>query len=201
MIVALGIAVFLFAIVYGLLGGAQSSFYNTDTSLELRNDLRIVFQKMEGELQYTGYNKLGVVQFNIMAGTGVNGSDIIRFSIPVVCDAASAFLDSSGVPAHWGAPLTWGCNSYTCMDADGSCLTVEYQYIQYSLNGSKQIVRTVLSPTAATVASQVIANDMTDLHAGLSGTRVLTLTITGQKRSGVGRMITASVSEKIRLRN
>ncbi|NTV28600.1 MAG: prepilin-type N-terminal cleavage/methylation domain-containing protein [Candidatus Omnitrophica bacterium] len=201
LMLAVGITVVLFSVVFGLLGVAQSGFHNTDAGLAIRDDLRTAFQKMEWDIKHTGYDSTGTAQFSILTGTGTNGSDIIRFSIPVVCDSASVFLNSTGTPAHWGASRTWGCDSYTCMDGDGSCSTVEYKYIQYSLNSSKQIVRSVLSAFFGTVSSQIVAGDITDLRISQSGSRTVVLAIAAEKKSAQGRMVTSSLNEKIRLMN
>ncbi len=205
MLVSIAILVVLTAIIFGFVLSAQAAFNNADAGIQLRNNFRNANEKMAWELSHTGHDGTGAAQYVITAGTGVNGSDIIRFSVPVMCDATSTFLDATSYPAHWGAQLTWGCDSRTtnvvgCTDANGVCSTVEYKYIQYALNASGAIVRSVLSPALNLVASATIADSMTNMHFSVAGTE-LTFTLSGQKRSMSGAMLTASTSRSVRLMN
>jgi prepilin-type N-terminal cleavage/methylation domain-containing protein len=199
--VAMAITVFLTAVVYGLLTRAQSSFYDSEAKIKLRNELRQATQKMEMEIRQSGYDQTPTAQFVIQDNTGTGGSDIIRFSVPVICQTNGVLLDANGNPAHWGAYIKWGCTTSSCADADDTCATLEYKYIQYSLNGSGQIVRTTLSPALSTVSTQILAEDITGFQITLAGTRMLTLTINGQRVSATSRVITAVATQTIRLMN
>lgn len=201
LVMALGILAFLAMVVFGLLASSRSAYFNVETSIQLRNIFRLAGQKMSWELAHSGHDEAGAAQFTVLAGAGSFGSDIIRFSVPVACDTASSFLTASGSPAHWGAYLTWGCDQASCADADGDCLTVEYKYIQYELNSSGEVVRSVLAPALAVVASQTIARDVTDLRFTASGANSLTFTMSGRLKSSVGRMITTTISQTVRFMN
>lgn len=195
LLVSVGILVALTAVVFGFVVAAQASFNNADAGIQLRNIFRNANEKMAWELSHTGSG-----QYVITAGGGVNGSDIIRFSVPVACDTTSTFLDAASNPAYWGAYLTWGCDSVACADANGVCSSVEYKYVQYALNASGAIVRSVLSPALNVVASAAVADSITDVRFSVTGTR-LTFTLSGQKKSLSGAMLTASTSRSVRLMN
>lgn len=203
LLVSVAILVFLMTVIFGLLAAAQSAFNNADAGIQLRTVFRNAGQKMSWELARSGYDASAAAQFTISAGAGANGSDVIRFSVPVACDSTSSFLDSSGNPARWGAFLTWGCSTVACSDPDGSCATVEYKYIQYALNANGAIIRSVLSPSLGVVGTPVIiADNITDLHFSTTGgTSGLTFTITGQKKSASGMMVKDSTVQTVRFMN
>ena len=221
------IMLMLLTAVYTLMGDARTAYYTAQTGSDLRTSLRQSMQKMEMELRNTGYDGCGQAMFTIASGTGVNGTDTIRFSIPVICSTGATLLDCNGAqancdasnhctapnhfisPGHWGAPLTWGCNSSTCMDADNNCATVEYQFVQYALNNSGQLMRNVLSPALAVVATQTLGQNITAVRFALSGgsTSLLTLSLTAVKnlpmRDKKGNVITVTetLSQNVELTN
>jgi hypothetical protein len=197
------ILTFVLYSVFGLLGQAQSSFFAADSSIDIRNSLRLSSEKIALELRNTGYQS-GVAQFTITDNTGVNSSDIIRFSIPVLCSSTSTLLDGNGNPQYWGAPLTWGCNSYTCMDLNGVCATVEYKHIQYSINASNQLERKVLDAGLSTVngSTTIIGNDIVNFQVSLSAdTNIITFVLSGQKKSQTSRIVSATYSNDVLLNN
>lgn len=199
--VSVAIFTFLLAAFFSILNGSQATVFNADAAIDLRNSLRIASEKIALELRNTGY-KSNVAQFSILTGQGTGGSDILRFSIPILCSATSTLLDNSGNPNFWGAPLTWGCNSYTCMDADGNCGTLEYKYIQYSINGSNQLERKILDSGLNVVAgsTSVVGNDIVNLQAVLSAdAHIITFTLTGRKTTP--RVVTATYSNDILMNN
>jgi prepilin-type N-terminal cleavage/methylation domain-containing protein len=199
--VAMAISIALIAIVYGLLGNAGSLFYTADARMDLRSSIRLGMHKMVRELSQTGYNDAGVVQFSILDNSGVNGSDIIRFSIPVLCSSTATYLNASGDAANWGATTQWGCTTVACADTDDTCTTTEYKYIQYSMNNAGKLVRSTLDPFLAVKATQTLAENITGLQFSLAGTRMLTVTLTGQKMSQVQRPLSLSASETVLLMN
>jgi len=203
LLVSMAIFVFLTAVIFGLLAGAQMAFNNADASIQLRTIFRNAGQKMSWELSRTGYDGSGNPQFVISAGAGANGSDVIRFSVPVPCDNTSSFLDASGNPVRWGALLTWGCSTVACADPDTACVTVEYKYIQYALNANGAIMRSVLSPTLIVEGVPVpLADNITGLRfSTTTGASGLTFTITGQKKSASGMMMTDSTAQTVLFMN
>jgi prepilin-type N-terminal cleavage/methylation domain-containing protein len=201
LLVSLMITVFVTAAIYGLLSRAQISFYDSEAKIKLRNELRLATQKIDMELRQSGYDSTGIPQFTILFGIGPNGSDILRFSVPVICQTGGTLLDAAGNPAYWGATIKWGCTTSACADANDSCASVEYKYIQYSLNGSGQIVRSVLNSLFNTVSTQVLAEDIMGFQVSIANTRMMTLAINGQRMSVTRRLITASVAETVRLMN
>lgn len=202
LLVSLTIVTFCFAVIFSLLGNANSSFFNADANIDLRNSLRLASDKLSTELRNTGY-KSNVAQFAIVDGNGPNNSDTIRFAIPILCtNTMTTILDVNGNPAYWGAPLTWGCNSSSCMDADNSCLIQEYRYIQYSLNNSNQLERKVLDGSLATVANSttIMGQDIINFQASITGAE-FTITLTGQKVSSVKKTLTATYTSNVLINN
>ncbi len=192
---------FLTAAVFGLLGNAQTNFFNADASIDLRNSMRLASEKISMELRNTGY-KSAVPQFSILDNTGVGGSDIIRFSIPILCTTTATLLDSSGNPAYWGAPKTWGCDASTCMDANNNCAIQEYKYVQYALNSSNQLERKILDTVLGTVSgtTTIVGQNITNLQATISSNQ-MTVILSGQKISAVKKTLTMSYTNKVFLNN
>ncbi len=206
LMLALSILIFLMTVVFSLLLASQGAFNTADAGIQLRTILRNVSQKMSWELQHTGHDAVAGAQFTIMPGAGFNGSDVVRFSVPVACDATSNFLDpATSNPAHWGAYLTWGCDQASCADADGDCATVEYRYMQYELSSSGSILRKVLDPSYAVVATQSVADSISDLRFSPSPTTGVatgvTFLISGQKTSHSGLVITDGINQTVRFMN
>lgn len=190
---------FMTGAVFGLLGAANGNFFNADTSIDVRNTLRVASDKILSEVRNTGY-QAGAPQFTISAA--VSGSNSIQFSVPVVCSSSGFVLNSSGNPAYWGAPLTWGCTTSSCMDANNSCSTLEYKFIRYSRNGSNAILREVLDASSNVVATTTIARNITALLFTLSQDgKMITVSMTGQQTSSVNKVITESFTNKVLLTN
>lgn len=113
-------AVIVMGLFSVLMGGAslvlfsgRSVWTTIDTQIQLQENLRNAVERVSKELKETGSDANGVMQLIINGGTGVNGSDIIRLSIPV-CVCSNIVIDANGDVDNWGAPLIWG---------DLSCIT------------------------------------------------------------------------------
>ena len=185
-----------------ILSSGRSAWFTTDARVELQQNLRQTMDKMTRELNQSGFDKDGTAQYAIGDGTGDHGTDTIKFSIPVICHSTDNILDINSDIAHWGAPLTWGCTSSQCMDEDDVCATVEYKFIQYSIDSSNRLVREVLNPGNGVVRSDLLAQGITDLQITKSpdGSQ-LELIITGQQSSALKRVLTSSTIFEIYLRN
>lgn len=204
MLLSTGIMVFLLAVVFLLLTRSQGAFFDGDTNIDIRNQIRKAMARMSTEIRQTGYNSAAVAQFFISNGTGVGSSDIFTFSIPVLCASTmTTILNSSGDPAYWGAPLTWGCTTSSCMDSNNSCTILEYKSIRYQRNASNELVREVLNIANTVVSSSVLAKDISDFQLTSGGTnnREITITLTGQKTSPTKRTINVSVNQTILVSN
>jgi len=112
-------AIIVMGIFSLLMGGAslvlfsgQSVWTTLDIEIQLQESLRNSMERASKELKQSGSDEDGVMQLTINNGTGVNNSDIIRFSIPV-CVCSNIVVDDEGDVANWGAPLTWG--SLSCI--------------------------------------------------------------------------------------
>src|SRR3990167_2436584 len=112
-LVALAIFLVLSAGVFAVLATGRSTWFDTDASFELQQNLRFALEKLSRELHESGFDKNNVWQVSINNDGGVNGTDILKFSIPIICHSGDSVIDANGDIAYWGAPLTWGCTSYT----------------------------------------------------------------------------------------
>lgn len=204
LMVTIGIMTFLLIAVYALTGRAQTVFCDISQSTELRNSIRQALHKMEMEVRNSGYDSSSVAQFSITYGADSSSPDSIRFSVPVNCSTSSSdtFLAANGKPAYWGAALTWGCTLPNCVDADNSCTTVEYKYVTYAMDNSGQLLRTVLGPSNAVIATTVVARHMVNFKIQPSANgRILSLSLTGSHRSNTGRVVTQTAAQDVRLLN
>ncbi|OGX26854.1 MAG: hypothetical protein A3D10_05505 [Omnitrophica WOR_2 bacterium RIFCSPHIGHO2_02_FULL_48_11] len=200
-IVELMVVTFIMTMIIGgsfmVLSSGQSAWFLTDSSIQLEENLRQGMTRMTRELAETTS-----AQLTLTDNGGVGGSDILKFSIPVVCQNNVSVIDIGGNVAYWRAPLTWGCTSSTCMDADNDCNTIDYKFLEYRLNNSNQLVRHVLNNAGGLVREDVVARNMTNLQATLdAGQEILTLVLTAQATSVTNRVVTTSKTIDIRFRN
>ncbi len=205
-IVELMIVTFIIVIVVGgsfsMLQSSQSAWFTAEANMALEESLRQAINKAVAELNESGEDSAGVLQVSINNGGGAGGSDILKFSIPVICEAGESVMDANGDVAFWGAPLTWGCTDSTCMDADNDCGTVDYKSLEYRLLSGNLLVRRVLDEDDAQVREDVVARNISDFQAALSADqKVVTLTFTAETTSGMSRVMTASKSVSVNLRN
>ena len=185
-----------------MLSSGQATWFTIDTQIGLQDNLRQTANKISRELNQSGFDQSATAQYTVSDAAGVNASDIIKFSIPVICHQNDNFLDANSNIAHWGAPLTWGCADYTCMDADNNCATVDYKFIQYSINTNNQLVRKVLDPVGTVKRQDILAQDIVDLQITVSADKnVLTMTITARRKSALNRTLTSSTTFAVYLRN
>src|SRR3989339_268969 len=110
------VAVLVFSIIATagtiLFLSGQSAWTVTDTEIDIQDSLRQILVRGSAELQESGTDKNGVLQVNILNGSGVGGSDILRFAVPI-CVCGTSVVDENCDVKAWGAPLTWGdsgCN-------------------------------------------------------------------------------------------
>lgn len=187
---------------FSLLQSGQSAWFTAEANMTLEDSLRQAINRVVAELSESGEDENGVMQVDIANGTGVGGSDIIKFSIPVVCQNNVSVMDASGDVAYWRAPLTWGCTASTCMDADNDCGTVDYKFIEYRLLAGNLLARRVLDAADAEVRQDVIARNISDFQAAFSvDQKVVTVTLAAQTTSAMNRDMTASKDINVRLRN
>lgn len=188
--------------VYLSLRTGSDSWCSVDSQMQINDNLRLMVEKISKELRETGYDLNGVAQFTIYNGTGVGGSDILRFSMPVQCSSNSTVLDVNGNVAYWRAPLTWGCYASSCMDADNDCSTVDYRYVEYSLDNSRRLVRKVLNNVASVVRTDIFAQNIADFQATLSAdTKVITISATSTINGNFKRNFSGTKTMAVYLRN
>ncbi len=202
LMVVLGIFSIMLGSGFTLISTGRDAWFITDAQIELQESLRQTLVKVSKELRETG---TAGGSLTISSG-GVNNSDIVKFSMPILCQAGMNVMDTDSNVAYWGAPLRWGCVNSTCMDKDNNCATIDYKYIQYQLNASGQLVRRVLDDTSALVREDIFAENLTDFQATENGTEtvpttVVTLTATASTKTSLNRQITGSNSLDVYLRN
>lgn len=185
----------LFAGGYVLLSTGQATWFTTDVQIQLQENLRDTIERVLLELRQTSST-----QYQLFDGTGPGNTDIIRFSIPIVCQANSSLINNNGDVSYWRAPLTWGCNSSACMDADNDCATVDYKYLEYKLDNSNNLIRTVINNVGGQVRQDMFAKNITDFQIVTNG-RLITLTVTAQKATPFKRTLSSQLSVLTYLRN
>jgi prepilin-type N-terminal cleavage/methylation domain-containing protein len=202
LMIVIAVLVFFIAAVYNTFLTGQSLWSKVDRSIELDDNIRKVFDRIAPELAMSGHDSRGFFQVAISDNGGINGSDILRFSLPVICQTNGNPVDAQGNAAHWGAPLTWGCTDSSCMDRDNNCDTIEYKYIEYLIGADSSLVRRVLDYSQAVVREDVIAMTISDFQAETNyNQRVLSLTVTARLNLIGETKITESSQMDIYLRN
>lgn len=169
LMVAMSIVIALMAAVSVAMGVGRDSWMTTTAQIEVRENMRSAQARITREFRETGSDKDGNIEMAITAGGGANGSDVVTFAVPILCNASMHLINSDGDVQVWGAPLTWGCHDVSCMDQDGDCSAIEYRRIQYRINESDELVRIVLAPDNSVVATDVFAENLTDLRVRLIG--------------------------------
>ena len=204
LLVGMLVFVFMFGSVFFTLTTSHDTWASADSNLQIQNDARVVLERLAKELRQSGDDAVGTLKFEILDAGGYGSTDAIHFSMPVICEAGGNYLDSDGNVAYWGAPLDWGCQDSTCMDADNDCGTVDYSEVEYEVLSNNQLVRRVLDTGGAVVSNStsVFAQDVSDFQITLSeDQRIVTLTVTISKKSSSNRMVTATNSLDVFLRN
>lgn len=201
-IMVVAILSFLIAATYGAFLSGQSIWLKTNTAIEIDEELTKAINRISPELRQSGHDANGVIQLWINPEAGPGQSDIVRFSIPVICETGGNLVDANGETAHWGAPLTWGCGKADCMDENNNCDTVEYKYIQYTLDDENRLLRQVLDFGLNPVREDRIAENIADFQIEPNfDQRMVTISLTARKKPGRYQTIEQKVETRIRLRN
>ena len=189
-------------LVIGIVGGlyfifstGQASWFATDADIRLRNSLRKSLQRISMELRQSRSD-----QKFVFDNTGVGGSDIVRFSVPIICKADGSLIDSNGDIPNWGAPLNWGCTTLACMDQDQDCSVIEYKYVEYLLNNDQELRREILDAGVNLVKSDLVASGITDFQVTDNGTMVH-LSASAQRQGDNNRLLSAQAELDVFLRN
>lgn len=193
--------------IYFVFSAGQASWFNSDIQIQMRQGLRRSLQRLSSELRQSKESTNAADDHaDISDGAGVGTTDILTFSIPIICEAGGEFIDPvTEIIENWGAPLNWGCTTLICMDQDQDCLFLEYKYIKYYLNSDNELVREILDENNVSKKTEVFAQDITDFQVTMSGNDangyVYTVSISTQKDSVTHRTMVAQASMDIYLRN
>ena len=187
--------------IYMSLYSGQEAWATAEAETRLGNGLRLTLERVSRELRESG-STAGVLQVAIEDGEGTDNTDILRFSIPILCETEATILDENGDVSSWGAPLRWGCTDSSCMDADDDCSTADYVFLEYRINDDNQIVRRVLNAALGLVREDLFAENISDFQAQLSADQnVVTITMSGAQASNTSREISVTRSMDVFLRN
>lgn len=202
LIVAVAIFLAMFGGVFMSMSAGQNSWALTSTQIDLQENLRLTMGRISKELRESGSDSSGTMQVTILDNTGANSSDVLRFSMPVLCEATATIINASSDVSNWGAPLTFGCTDSTCMDADDDCSTVDYSYVEYAINNSNQLERRVRDAADVVVRTDIFAQNITNFQTVLSADQnVVTLTVTATADTTNNRTVTNTDSLDVLLRN
>jgi len=220
---------------YSVMSSGESAWFTTDANIQMHENLRQVIQKVARELQESGSsrdytdpcNSVMSMRVVISDGAGAGGSDILRFSVPIVCQATGSPIGTSAHAcsvagcsvtissnplvtqncpssgsitvtevANWGTSFMWGDTSSI------DCVNDDYDRVEYRVDANNQLVRRVLNTGGALLREDVFAQNITDFQAVLSGDQnAVTITVTAQKVSSMGRAMSSSRTINVFLRN
>jgi prepilin-type N-terminal cleavage/methylation domain-containing protein len=107
MIVALAIFSVISLAGFLLFVAGQNVWSTTDARVQMQQGLRRILQRVSMELQESGTDSTGTLQVSVLDGAGPDGSDRLRFAVPL-CVCGSDAMDSNGDVKSWGAPMRWG---------------------------------------------------------------------------------------------
>ena len=115
-LVELFVAMAIFMVVASagsmLFMAGEAAWGLVDVRSQIQENIRRSLQRISMELQESGDDQDGNMKVFIYDGTGENGTDILRFSIPI-CPCGVSPIDENTDVKYWGAPLNWGqsgCN-------------------------------------------------------------------------------------------
>ncbi len=195
-VVAVAIFVVMLSGLAVIITSGQNSWFNADTQIDLQESMRKTFAKVSSEVRQSSSTQLQVNK-----GSGGNGSDTIVFSIPVLCETGMDLMGTGTSIQYWGAPLTWGCTSSSCMDGDNDCTTVEYSQVRYMIDGSNQLVRQVLDGVSSVVQTDIMAQDIIGMDITITAGGHINIDVTAQQSTATNRTITATTDVNIHMRN
>lgn len=205
------IVILIFSFLAGgmlsVLSTGQNTWYNTETSIELQQNLRSVMMHLTRELHQSGFKCNNppdctntTVQVTILAGAGENGTDILRFKIPVDYNQDGYIKDNNGIVELWGANFTWGCSDFICqkpLSPEGP--NASYQ-IEYLVDANKLLLRRVLDDGLNPINSDILASNIETFQVSREN-YIVTITLSAQKRSLFGRVLTSNLTVQAFLRN
>lgn len=182
---------------FAALASGRASWFTAEAGIQVQESLRKALDQVSTELRESRFS-----QTTVTTGGGFGGTDIVKFSVPVICHAGDSLIDSSANVAHWGATTKFNCRDSACMDADNNCSTVEYKYIQYELIAGNLFVRKILDNSNIVVKQDTVAINVADFKVNMPGaSSPVTVTIKSQVSSVLKRPISATVSTNILFRN
>ena len=119
-VVVLLLAIVMTAVSIVFVSG-QGLYLDTSSKSDVQANVMQALQRISFELQDSGYDSSNNFKVAILDNAGLNGTDILRFAIPL-CACGTSPFDSSGNVSAWGAPLIWGQNG---CDATGYELSAQ----------------------------------------------------------------------------
>jgi prepilin-type N-terminal cleavage/methylation domain-containing protein len=181
---------------FAALSAGEASWFTAEASIQVQENLRKALDHITAELRESQLSQVSIAQ-----GTGFNATDIVTFSIPVICHTGDNLLNANGDVAHWGATLRWGCRDAACMDLNNTCSSVEYKFIQYEVVAGNQLVRKVLNNVNTVMRQEIVANNIADFQARIVSGSLIELILQARVTSVLNRPVQATVQNNITFRN
>ncbi|MBF0484682.1 MAG: hypothetical protein HQL25_08280 [Candidatus Omnitrophica bacterium] len=202
LLVAMTILILVIGALFSLMNSGREVWTVNDTKIGLQSTLRSVRDRLSSELEQSGSDQNSNMKVTVTQAAGNNNSDVIRFSIPIICQSGGKILDNNANVSYWGAPLTYGCNDYSCMDADNNCGTIDYTSLEYRINSDKQMERRVYNSLGNIARTDVVGMNLSDFQAVLDSTNnYLTITLNVSGISTNKRIVTMADTFNVYLRN
>jgi len=198
LLIVCGILVFIVGGIIAVLNIGQSTWQNTETHIELQQDLRKAMIRVTKEIRESGFNAAASCMVTIDDDTGENGTDILGFYIPVDHDNDGDILDDD-LNIEWGAVTLWANKDPDCEAPGDNCQELNYK-IEYLIDANGQFIRRVLNDTSSVVREDNYANNIINFQV-LRSDAIVTITITVRKNAISGRTITKNLTSEIYLRN
>ncbi|MBM3252423.1 MAG: hypothetical protein FJZ11_06590 [Candidatus Omnitrophica bacterium] len=197
-LVVCAILIFLIGGIIAVLAIGQSTWQNTETHIELQQDLRKAMMRLTKELRESGFNSAGAPMVSIADNTGENTSDILSFYVPVDYDNDGDIVNGAE-NIEWGAPTLWANKDPDCEAPGDNCQYQDYK-IEYLINANGQFLRRVLDDADNIVREDIFANNILNFQV-MRNDNVINIEITVRKNTVFGRTITRSLTSEIYLRN
>ncbi|MFH1655612.1 MAG: hypothetical protein ABH954_03270 [Candidatus Omnitrophota bacterium] len=198
LLVVCGILVFIIGGIITVLSVGQTTWQQTETHIELQQDLRKAMVRVTRELRESGFDAAASPKVTIDDDTGENGTDILGFYIPVDEDNDGDIIDDDQ-NIEWGAVTLWANKDPDCEGPGDNCQYEDYK-IEYLVNTEGQFVRRVLRAGGGVEREDIYANNILDFQVTRAD-NIVTIQITVRKDSVFGRTITKSLTSEIYLRN
>lgn len=198
---------FLVIGLFNVLTVGQNAWYNTDVSVEIQQDLRNALMRLTRELHQSGFKcnnppdcTSTTIQVTVLTGAGVNGTDILRFKLPVDYNQDGYIKNSNGIVELWGANLTWGCSDFSCQRPLSPEVQSNNYQVEYSVDENRRLLRQVLDNSLNYIRTDIYADNIDNFTVTLNGNFV-NISLDASRKSVLNREATQALTAQVLLRN